>query len=734
MDYKRIFEELLNIEIKTASNQVKVLCPFHSDKKPSLSLNLSEGKWYCHACGEGGRVYSLAKKLGYKIDSFGNITPLSSDNTEPEKQDNPKPQPKLQQKSYTVDDYAREKKLDKEFLQTVFEITDNDKELVIPYKDENDEIIYYKYRSHNKKMWVEKGIKLMPYGLWLLKDADKDFIYIVEGESDTQTLWQNGIPALGIPGASALTEEMLDYIYDFKKWYFVIENDKGGETFLENIFQIVNDYFDEKVGDSYVVLMSDAEKKDINDLWKVSRKKDRFLRRLGIITSLSVNLRVAYKTIIKGEKMFDKDVRLISKDVYSKLQCLYDEEGVLWNYDPSKKIYRIVKNEDEFLKNIIIQHGVNKPTKISQVANQIKTFIAKQRKLPKAPLQWIHFNNISVNFETLETKEFNPSEWFIENKIPFNYNPDVGKTNDKVDELFNDWVEDPEKLFGLIGYSFVRGYPENKIFILYGIGGNGKSTFLNLLTNILNGLNGELDQTASASLDDLLVDRFSYSLLYGKLANLSGEMPYTRIMNSTRLKDLTGEQRITAQYKFGKQFEFKNYAKLIFATNKVPATQDTSKGWFRRIVLIEFKSLPDDKKRYDILSTLTQKDYEYIIYRSILALNKYAKKRFEFSSIAETKAKYLDLSNPLRYYIRNNCIITHDQNDWIESGLFINKFKKWLSITSQPTMSWKEISDELTELGLERGRAKDYTGKQVRVIFGIRWATGEEENIDEIPF
>ncbi len=40
--------------INTNHKFVKVLCPFHEDTRPSLSINLEEGWYKCHACGVGG--------------------------------------------------------------------------------------------------------------------------------------------------------------------------------------------------------------------------------------------------------------------------------------------------------------------------------------------------------------------------------------------------------------------------------------------------------------------------------------------------------------------------------------------------------------------------------------------------------------------------------------------------------------------------------------------------------
>jgi hypothetical protein len=60
--------------IKTNHNWGQVICPFHNDHKPSLSINMLEGYFKCHACGaSGGGIidfhmlrYDLAFKAAVK--------------------------------------------------------------------------------------------------------------------------------------------------------------------------------------------------------------------------------------------------------------------------------------------------------------------------------------------------------------------------------------------------------------------------------------------------------------------------------------------------------------------------------------------------------------------------------------------------------------------------------------------------------------------------------------------
>ena len=38
-------------------------CPFHNDSNPSLSINVNDGVWFCHACGEGGGIIDFEMRL-----------------------------------------------------------------------------------------------------------------------------------------------------------------------------------------------------------------------------------------------------------------------------------------------------------------------------------------------------------------------------------------------------------------------------------------------------------------------------------------------------------------------------------------------------------------------------------------------------------------------------------------------------------------------------------------------
>ena len=80
------------------------------------------------------------------------------------------------------------------------------------------------------------GSKAGLYGHWRLESVRKaGYVVLVEGESDAQTLWHHGIPALGVPGAGTWRSEWAAHLGGLVKIYAVIEPDGGGEAFRDKL-------------------------------------------------------------------------------------------------------------------------------------------------------------------------------------------------------------------------------------------------------------------------------------------------------------------------------------------------------------------------------------------------------------------------------------------------------------------------------------------------------------------
>jgi hypothetical protein len=108
------------------------------------------------------------------------------------------------------------------------------------------------------------------------------------------------------------------------------------------------------------------------------------------------------------------------------------------------------------------------------------------------------------------------------------------------------------------------------------------------------------DNVSNEPLQKLMTSDFSKAELFGKLANICGDLPGTIMEETGDFKNLTGQDTISAQRKFGQPFQYDNYAKLIFNCNQLPKTKDNSNGFWDRWILLnfpyrfEYKEIIDD--------------------------------------------------------------------------------------------------------------------------------------------
>jgi hypothetical protein len=215
-------------------------CPAHEDHRPSLSIAQRDGRILvkCHA---GCLTESIVQALGLNLaDLF--VEPLHRDGQQrtgvirPETTSTLQPPP-----GCTLARYAAAKRFPLEFLRQLglADTSYNGRAAVrIPYLDSEGFEAAVRYRlalEGNDRFRWKAGAKPCLYGLWRLKPAGvpPQAMVLVEGESDAQTLWKHGVPALGLPGATSWRETWAESFAGVPVIYVVIERDRGGQAVLK---------------------------------------------------------------------------------------------------------------------------------------------------------------------------------------------------------------------------------------------------------------------------------------------------------------------------------------------------------------------------------------------------------------------------------------------------------------------------------------------------------------------
>ncbi|MBW2560473.1 MAG: DUF927 domain-containing protein [Deltaproteobacteria bacterium] len=229
IDWKAFYSKYL--KLSGTGKERSARCPFHDDRHASMSVNIENGLWCCHACGEKGNGQTFLEKHQGMSPEQAKKYLLREAGVEAKEK-------KKFRTGLTVAEYAKTKKLPEDFLRSL-KLKNGKNGISIPYMDESGAVVATRQRysasgTGPRFTWT-RGSKVVLYGLWRLKEArEKGYVVLVEGESDAQTLWYYGIPALGVPGATVFQPSWTQYLTRLKL-YLHQEPDAGGEIFIRKV-------------------------------------------------------------------------------------------------------------------------------------------------------------------------------------------------------------------------------------------------------------------------------------------------------------------------------------------------------------------------------------------------------------------------------------------------------------------------------------------------------------------
>ena len=278
VDYRAEYTAVIQ-KYKITGDNLVGLCPFHQDRNDSFSVDLKTGKWHCFAEDEGGNFVTFwAKYQGIDTkEAYKEILARYGITPEHERQAQSTNASGLG--SYTLERYSFDKRLPADFLRDTCRVdTGRDRDgteyLRMPYFFEDGKEAAIRKRYAKKEFrWMRgsKG-KVCLYGEWRLPGIRKaGYAVLVEGESDTQTLWYLGIPAIGIAGASMFKDYQTIGLQDLKL-YIHKEPDGGGDTFYRKLTHALAETG--FTGEVYVWSCQSLGKKDPSDVYLAHGKEE----------------------------------------------------------------------------------------------------------------------------------------------------------------------------------------------------------------------------------------------------------------------------------------------------------------------------------------------------------------------------------------------------------------------------------------------------------------------------
>lgn len=196
----------------------------------------------------------------------------------------------------------------------------------------------------------------------------------------------------------------------------------------------------------------------------------------------------------------------------------------------------------------------------------------------------IAFNNGVLDLETWRLSGHSPDRNIV-NVIPHNYLPGTPRVKELEDVLLSlaNGDEGVKRIMiQAAAYTFLPRSEMRKFFVLTGMKGNGKSTFLEFLMAVYG-----TENCSAVALEDLSA-RFVNAELEGKLANIGDDINDEYITNTSMIKKISAGNHITVERKGMDPIQIKPYAKLYFSANDIPKMSDKTGAVTDRMIIIPF--------------------------------------------------------------------------------------------------------------------------------------------------
>jgi putative DNA primase/helicase len=146
------------------------------------------------------------------------------------------------------------------------------------------------------------------------------------------------------------------------------------------------------------------------------------------------------------------------------------------------------------------------------------------------------------------------------------------------------------------GYSLTGVTREHALVFVYGPGGNGKSVFLNIVTNILHAYatTAAMDTFTASNSDKHPTD---LAMLRGARLVTASETEDGRAWAESRIKQMTGGDKIAARFMRQDFFEFTPQFKLTIVGNHKPVLRNVDEAARRRFLIVPFEQKPAEPDR-----------------------------------------------------------------------------------------------------------------------------------------
>ncbi len=570
------------------------LCPAHDDHRRSLSVGIAPDGTILLHCHAGCTTEAVTKAIGFEMKDL------------------------FPERTSADDPYRIAAEYD--------------------YRDETGKLRYQVVRRADKSfaqrqpdpsggwVWNLKGVDPLPYRLPELQKAlaAGQTVFIAEGEKDVDNLWKVGLPATTNSGGAGKWRAKFARCFQGADVVVLPDNDESGRAHAR---QVATSLQGTAKTVKVLELPNLPAKGDVSDWLQGGGTKDKLLQ----LAAKAADWSPTPSPVKSGERKptrfeTEGDIRnadrLIEAMAGGMRYCVDTHKWLAWNgryWDEDagestlygycrEVIRRIAEKATETVsegeqKRLFTEarklSDVQKQKSMIEQASKIAAIQVYMKDLDKDPFLLTCLSG-TIDLRT-GSLHLHRKEDLITRMVDTGYDPDASCPH---------WLRFLDLIMGgdermiaflqrAVGYTLTGATDERCVFILWGGGRNGKSTFTE---NVAALLGGHALKTRS---ETLLMKRNGDAIpndiaaLKGRRLVYAAETGQGRRMDEDRIKELTGDRdTISARFMRGEWFTFVPEFKIWLHTNYKPEIRGTDAAIWDRIRLVPFVvRIPDGQLR-----------------------------------------------------------------------------------------------------------------------------------------
>ena len=672
----------IGVEAKRISvHEWRSLCPFHNDvKHPNLDINDIKKVYYCFACGAKGHLFE---------PGFTN---------------------------------------EKRPIQEIYNYDNEKGELrhqVVKYKvADSDKALKFKQRRPDGKggwIWNLKGVKRVIYNLPEVIEKSGKPIFIFEGEKDCNNLTEIGI--LTTTNSGGAGKWRAEYNRYFKDRDVILSPDND-EVGLKHMQEVGKNLKGIAKSIKWLILPGLKKGEDVSDwieqggdlekLFELVKSCQEFIplpeeekESMGIreeyfrITDLrnSDNFSIKYKKqliycqpwnnwLIYSEGKWKIESRRETQELAKKVIMDYYKEAseILEDKARLNLIKEAMKCESQRAIRAMIELATSSIAKVPEDFDQDPYIL--------------NFKNGTMDLKTMGWRDHKAEDMLTKiTNISLKPKEECPKWAAFLDKIFEGNKNLIDYLQTALGYSLTGDIGEQCMFILYGIGANGKSTFINVIYHLLG------DYAINSPFSTFLNKGKGADNIPNDLARLRGarfvtaiEAPGERRFNEALLKTITGTDPITARFLRQEYFDFYPECKIWLATNHKPIVREFSLGFWRKIRLIPFTVTIPEEERILHYDNILLEEKEGIFNWVLEGYMKWKEEKLKTpEEIEEATAEYKSSMDVLAEFIEQCCIESHRAQ--IATKELYKVYKNWCDENDEKPVVKRSFGRQLAERG-----------------------------------